>query len=269
MLDIRTEPFRTDYGRGVYTDAIQTELDNHAIIAADEISHELERSLRKHIADHRKTWQQGHSGVLTGFCCPTHVRDLQSHLGEAIAQYNKNLSEHDSIAHTRLGFKTSAQHVTYIPDTRPSHVASATRDRPPVSAYPCEYELMTGADPERCSLRSILADSWSQIPFSEEVQAGTLILQIHTLRDDIQSVSWFDKSGTMKDNPQATAQLDLLLPFSKVYVDMLQEERSGNSGRRRSIMESVDTLRTKQQGNSAPLFRKLIVDVPEKRRRDS
>jgi hypothetical protein len=42
---------------------------------------------------------------------------------------------------------------------------------------------MTGPDPYRCSLKSFFGDSWSEIRFAEDVQAGTLVLQVDTIGD--------------------------------------------------------------------------------------
>ena len=230
----------------MYTDEHQKRLDNDALIAADEISRDLEKSLREHVAKHRKTWKQGHTDVLTGYCCKPHLRQLRSHLAGSIDAYNEKLRSEKSIPHTRIGLRTYGHGGTYIRDTRPTSAASSTRDRPPVSAYPCEYELMTRPDPI-CSLKSFYGDSWSEIPFAEDVQAGNLVLQLYTNGDEIKSSRWFDKSGTMRDIPEATAQLDLLSQFSKAYIDMFQEEWPEKLRPKRSITESVDSLRTKRR----------------------
>jgi len=156
VMEIRTEAFRTDYdspGWRMYTDEHQRRLDNDALTAADEISRHLNMSLREHVVKHRKTWKQGQADVLTGYCCKPHLRELRSHLAGSIDQYNERLSRDDSIAHTRIGVKTYGHGGTYIRDTRPSRAASSTRNRPLVSAYPCEYELMMGPDPYLCSLK--------------------------------------------------------------------------------------------------------------------
>jgi hypothetical protein len=68
MMEIRTEAFRTNHQSPwwrMYTDEHQKRLDNDALIAADEISLDLEKSLREHVAKHRKTWKQGQTDVLT------------------------------------------------------------------------------------------------------------------------------------------------------------------------------------------------------------
>jgi hypothetical protein len=142
ILEIRTEAFRTKYnspGWRMYTDEHQKRLDNDALNAADEISRDLENSLREHVANHRKIWRQGQMDTLTGYCCKPHLRQLRSHLAGSIAQYNERLSRDDSIAHTRIGMKTYAHNGTYIRDTQLSSAASSTRKRPSPSAYPCEY----------------------------------------------------------------------------------------------------------------------------------
>jgi hypothetical protein len=230
IMEIRTEALRTDYnspGWRMYTDAYQTKLDNDALLAADEISRELERSLREHVAKHRKPWNQGHIDVLTGYCCKSHMRQLRSHLAGSIVQYNERLRRDNSIARTRIDLKTYGLNGKYIRDTRPSLAGPSTRDRPSVSAYPCEYELMTGPDPDRCSLKSFLGDTWSQISFAEDVQAGTLALQINTIGDRIKSPTWFDNSGIMKAGPDTAAQLGLLDPFAQAYIAILDQERPG------------------------------------------
>jgi len=273
MMEIRTEAIRTNHnppGWQMYTDEHQKRLDNDALIAADEISRDLEKSLREHVAKHRKIWKQGHTDVLTGYCCKSHLRQLRSHLAGSIAEYNERLRGNSSIAHTRIDLRTYGHGGTYIRDTRPSLPASSTRARPPKSAYPCEYELMTGPDPNRCSLKSFFGDRWSEIPFAENVQAGTLVLQLYTIGDRIKSSRWFDKSGTMRDSPESTAQLDVLSPFSKAYVEMLQqEERSSGYGQSRSITDAVNRLRLKQVGNAGELFRKLVVEVHDDQARGS
>jgi len=217
----------------------------------------------EHVVQHRKSWKKGQTDVLTGYCCSPHLWQLGSHLAGSIAQYNEKLRGDDSIAQTRIGTKTYAHNGTYICDTPPSRDASSKRDRPKVSTYPCEYELMTGPDPNRCSSKSLFLDRWSEIPFAEDVQAGTLVLQLHTNGDKIKSSTWFDRSGTIEAGPNTTAKLNLLFPFSKAYVDMLEEERSGRYGQSRSITDAVNRLRTKQLGNVGELFRKLVVEVHE------
>jgi hypothetical protein len=266
MIEIRTEAFRTNYhspGWRMYTDEHQKRLDNDALNAADEISRELEELLREHVVEHRKTWKQGQMGVLTGYCCEPHLRQLRSHLAGSIAQYNERLSRDSSSAHTRIGLKTFCHGGTYILDTRPSSAASSTRNRPWPSAYPCEYELMTGPDPYRCSLKSFLGDAWSEIPFAEEVQAGSLVLQLNTAGDKIKSSRWVDNSGTIQAGPKVTAQLSLLFPFSRAYIGMLEEERSGGYRRRRSITDAVNRLRAKEVGTAGKLFGNLVVEVQQ------
>jgi hypothetical protein len=272
FMEIRTEAFRTNYNSPwwrMYTDEHQKRLDNDALIAADEISRDLENSLREHVANHRKTWKQGQMDTLTGYCCKSHLRQLRSHLAGSIARYNERLSRDNSIAHTRVGLKTFCHGGTYILDTRPSSAASSTRNRPWPSAYPCEYELMTGPDPYHCSLKSFLGDAWSEIPFAEEVQAGTLVLQLNTIGDRIKSSRWVDKSGTLTASPEVTAQLALLLPFSREYISILEEERSGGYGQSRNITDAVNTLRTKQVGDAGEPFRKLVVEVHQDQTRAS
>jgi hypothetical protein len=264
MIEIRTEAFRTNYnspGWRMYTDEHQKRLNNDALIAADEISRDLENSLREHVAKHRKTWKQGQTDVLTGHCCKPHLRQLRSHLAESITQYNERLSRDNSIAHTRVGLKTFCHGGTYIGDTRPSRAASSTRNRPLVAAYPCEYELMTGPDPNRCSLKSFYGDTWSEIPFAEEVQAGTLVLQLNTIGDRIKSSKWVDRSGTLTASSEVTAQLALLLPFSREYISILEGERSGGYRQSRSITDAVNRLRIKEVGNAGKLFCNLVVEV--------
>jgi hypothetical protein len=264
MIEIRTEAFRTNYnspGWRMYTDEHQKRLDNDALNAADEISRELEELLREHVVEHRKTWKQGQTGVLTGYCCEPHLRQLRSHLAGSIAQYNERLSRDYSNVHTRIGMKTFCHGGTYIRDTRPPPATTSTRKRPWPSAYPCEYELMTGPDPEHCSLKSFLGDSWSEIPFAEEVQAGTLVLQLNTIGDMIKSSRWVDRSRTLTASPEVTAQLALLLPFSREYISILEEERSGRYGQSRSIRDAVNRLRNKEVGNTGKLFRDLVVEV--------
>jgi hypothetical protein len=133
MIEIRTEAFRTNYNSPwwrMYTDEHQKRLDNDALIAADEISRDLEKSLREHVANHRKTWKRGHTDVLTGYCCKPHLRQLRSHITGSIAEYNERLRSDDSIPQTRIGMKTYAHNGTYIRDTRPSCAASSIRKRP-------------------------------------------------------------------------------------------------------------------------------------------
>jgi hypothetical protein len=266
ILEIRTEAFRTNYnspGWRMYTDEHQRRLDNDALTAADEISCDLEISLGEHVAKHRKPWKQGQTDVLTGYCCKPHLRELRSHLAGSVDQYNGRLGTNDSLPYTQIGMKTYAHNGTYIRDTRPSSVASSTRRRPWPSAYPCEYELLSGPDPYRCSLKSFLGDAWSEIPFAEEVQAGTLVLQINTIGDRIKSSEWVDKSGTLTASSEVTAQLALLLPFSSEYISILEEERACGYGHSRSITEAVNRLRTKEVGNAGRLFRNLVVEVHE------
>jgi hypothetical protein len=272
MMEIRTEALRTNHnspGWRMYTDAHQKRLVNDALNAADEISRELEDSLREHVVEHRKTWKQGQMDVLTGYCCEPHLRQLRSHLAGSIAQYNERLSRDYSNVHTRIGMKTFCHGGTYIGDTRPSRAASSTRNRPLVAAYPCEYELLTGPDPNRCSLKSFYGDTWSDIPFAEEVQAGTLVLQLNTIGDRIKSSRWVDRFGTLTASPEVTAQLALLLPFSREYISMLEEERSGEYGQSGSIRDAVNRLQIKEVGNAGKLFRNLVVEVHDDQTRAS
>jgi hypothetical protein len=262
MMEIRTEALRTNHnspGWRMYTDAHQKRLDNDALVAADEISRDLANTLGEHVVKHRKPWKQGQT--LTGYCCKPHLRQLRSHLAGSIDQYNERLSRDDSIAHTRIGLRTYGHGGTYIRDTRPSRVESATRNRPLVSAYSCEYELMTGPDPNRCSSKSFFVDAWSEIPFAEEVQAGALVLQIDSIGGRIKSSRWVDKSGTLTATPEVTTQLALLLPFSRAYISILEEERSGGYRQSRSITNAVNRLRIKEVGNAGKLFRDLVVEV--------
>jgi hypothetical protein len=264
MIEIRPEAFRTNYNSRwwrMYTDEHQKRLDNDALIAADEISRDLENSLVEHVVKHRKPWKQGQTDALTGYCCRPHLRQLRSHLAGSIDQYNERLSRDDSIAHTRIGLKTYGHGGTYIGDTRPSRAASSTRNRPLVAAYPCEYELMTGPDPNCCSLKSFLGDTWSEIPFAEEVQAGTLVLQIDTIGDRFESSRWVDRSGTLTASPEVTAQLALLLPFSREYISILEGERSGGYGQSRSVTDALNRSRIREVENAGKLFRNLVVEV--------
>jgi len=272
-MEIRPEAFHINYnspGWQTYTDEHQKRLDNDALIAADEISRDLMKSLWEHVAKHRKTWKQGHTDVLTGYCCKPHLRQLRSHLAGSIAEYNEKLRSEKSSPHTRIGLRTFGHGGTYIRDTRPSSAASSTRDRRPVSAYPCGYELVTGPDPDRCSLKPFYGDTWSEISFAEHIQAGTLVLQLYTVGDRIKISRWFDRSGTMGDSRESTAQLDMHSPFAKAYVEMLQqEERFGGYGQSRSITDAVNRLRIKQVGDAGELFRKLVLELHQDQRRAS
>jgi hypothetical protein len=128
---------------------------------------------------------------------------------------------------------------------------------------------MTGPDPYRCSLKSFFGDSWSEIRFAEDVQAGTLVLQVDTIGDIKISSRWVDKSGTLTASPEVTAQLALLLPFSREYISMLEEERSGGYGQSRSVTDAVNRLRNKKVENAGKLFRNLAVEIHDDQTRAS